>query len=817
MERESKYYDFKAIEAKWSQYWEEKGLHRTKDLVSKPKQYVLEMFPYPSGRLHMGHVRNYTLGDVVARYYTMKGYSVLHPMGWDAFGLPAENAAIERGVHPEDWTLSNIAYMKQQMKKLGYTYDWDREVTTCLPDYYRWTQWIFLRLYEKGLAYKKKAKVNWCPHCKTVLANEQVIDGKCWRCKSPIEKREIEQWFFRITAYAEDLLNDLDELDWPEHVKVQQRNWIGRSQGALVSFSVADRDLTFDIFTTRLDTIYGATFVVLAPEHPLAKELVRGTALEEQFSEFLERVVLKSEVDRLSTEKEKEGLFLGAYAINPFNGERMPIYASDYVLMEYGTGAIMAVPAHDERDYDFAKKYGLPIKQVIVPADGSEPGELFTDYGLLVNSGPYTGMRSEEAIEAMTRFLEEKGLGRREVTYRLRDWLVSRQRYWGAPIPVVYCEQCGIVPVPDNELPVFLPREVDYLPGDITSPLATDPDFVNTVCPKCGRPARRETDTMDTFVDSSWYYFRYTDPHNEQMPFSKEAVEKWLPVDIYIGGVEHAVLHLLYSRFITKALKDMGYVHTKEPFSKLFTQGMVTLGGSAMSKSKGNIVDPDDILRDYGADAARMYILFVAPPEKEFEWSQQGLEGIVRFLRRVWSFFVKCEYVKSHASTTNLSNDTDLRALKAAHRLAYRVTYDIEDNFRFNTAVAAMMEFMNEITGYAEEVTPGVLRHVLEVFVRVIAPFAPFIAEELWSMLGNEPSVHGQPWPTYDEALLQDEQVEIGVQVNGKFRGTVVVPTGSDEDIVREKVMSDERFRRYLAKGFRKCIYVPNRIINFIV
>jgi len=825
----SKEYDFRQAEERWSKYWEERNLFKAGEtLGKKPKQYVLEMFPYPSGRLHMGHVRNYTLGDVVARYNRMKGFDVLHPMGWDAFGLPAENAAIERGIHPENWTLSNISYMKEQMKKLGFSYDWDREVATCLPDYYKWTQWLFVKLYENGLAYKKRAKVNWCPHCKTVLANEQVIDGKCWRCHTPIEKREIEQWFLKITAYAEDLLNDLDNLDWPEHVKAQQRNWIGRSEGALVKFAIDGTDKVIEIFTTRLDTIYGATFMVLAPEHPLAKELVEGTSLQEQYAEYLRKVSLKSEIDRLSTEKEKEGFFLGKYAVNPFNGEKIPIYAGDYVLTEYGTGAIMAVPAHDERDYAFAVKYNIPIRPVVVPKNGEEvkSGEVFTDFGVLVNSGPYSGKTSEEAQKLMATYLEEHGLGQKSTTYRLRDWLVSRQRYWGAPIPVVYCEHCGTVPVPEDELPVILPREVDYLPGDLVSPLATDENFVQTTCPKCGGPARRETDTMDTFVDSSWYYLRYVDPHNEQEPFSKDLADYWMPVDIYIGGVEHAVLHLLYSRFITKALKDMGYVTVDEPFSKLFTQGMVTLGGSAMSKSKGNIVDPDDILRDYGADAARMYTLFVAPPEKDFEWSQQGLEGIVRFIRRIWNFYCKhADKVKEAVGVTLAAVPKDMgeydeRALRAVNRLVYRVTEDIEDNYRFNTAIAAMMEFLNEVTDYDEKVSRGVMKTLLETFAKVLAPFVPFLAEELWAMLGNAPSIHEQSWPQWEESLLQEATVEVAVQINGKFRGTVVVRNGATEEEVKEVVLSSENFSKYFSAGeggYKKCFYVPNKIINFIV
>jgi len=718
--------------------------------------------------------------------------------------------------------------MKEQMKKLGFSYDWDREVATCLPDYYKWTQWLFVKLYENGLAYKKRAKVNWCPHCKTVLENEQVIDGKCWRCHTPIEKREIEQWFLKITAYAEDLLNDLDNLDWPEHVKAQQRNWIGRSEGALVKFAIDGTDKVIEIFTTRLDTIYGATFMVLAPEHPLAKELVEGTSLQEQYAEYLRKVSLKSEIDRLSTEKEKEGFFLGKYAVNPFNGEKIPIYAADYVLTEYGTGAIMAVPAHDERDYAFAVKYNIPIRPVVVPKNGEEvkSGEVFTDFGVLVNSGPYSGKTSEEAQKLMATYLEEHGLGQKSTTYRLRDWLVSRQRYWGAPIPVVYCEHCGTVPVPEDELPVILPREVDYLPGDLVSPLATDENFVQTTCPKCGGPARRETDTMDTFVDSSWYYLRYVDPHNEQEPFSKDLADYWMPVDIYIGGVEHAVLHLLYSRFITKALKDMGYVTVDEPFSKLFTQGMVTLGGSAMSKSKGNIVDPDDILRDYGADAARMYTLFVAPPEKDFEWSQQGLEGIVRFIRRIWNFYCKhADKVKEAVGVTLAAVPKDMgeydeRALRAVNRLVYRVTEDIEDNYRFNTAIAAMMEFLNEVTDYDEKVSRGVMKTLLETFAKVLAPFVPFLAEELWAMLGNAPSIHEQSWPQWEESLLQEATVEVAVQINGKFRGTVVVRNGATEEEVKEVVLSSENFSKYFSAGeggYKKCFYVPNKIINFIV
>ncbi|MBE3578149.1 MAG: leucine--tRNA ligase, partial [Limnochordales bacterium] len=801
--------------------WAESGIYRSQARPGRAKFYCLEMFPYPSGRLHMGHVRNYSLGDVVSRFYRMKGFEVLHPMGWDAFGLPAENAAIKRGVHPADWTYENIAYMRGQMQKLGLSYDWDREFATCDPEYYRWTQWLFLLFYKRGLAYKAASRVNWCPGCNTVLANEQVVDGECWRCHSPVEQRYLEQWFLRITQYAERLLQDLDKLErWPERVRVMQRNWIGKSEGAEVDFPVQGSDEKITVFTTRPDTIYGVTFMVLAPEHPLAEKLVAGRSdLMEQINKLREQVAI---TERERAVAEKVGIPTGAFAINPANGEPIPIWVANYVLMEYGTGAVMGVPAHDQRDFEFARRYGLPIRPVISPTGAPLSGDdmqcAYDGPGIMINSGPFDGTPSEEGKAKITRWLAERGAGRARVQYRLRDWLISRQRYWGCPIPLIYCDKCGVVPVPEKDLPVLLPRNVDFRPGGL-SPLLTVPEFVNTTCPHCGGPARRETDTMDTFIDSSWYFLRYACPHDDRQALDREAVNYWLPVDQYIGGVEHAVLHLLYSRFFTKVLYDAGLINFDEPFTELFTQGMVTLGGAAMSKSRGNIVDPEEIIARFGADTARMFILFAAPPERDLEWSESGVEGIYRFLQRVWRLFWDWQETPGKEAA-RAEPSTQLRRL--IHRTIQRVTQDIQERFQLNTAIAAIMEFVNGLYEYRskplEEQCGSQIDEAIRTLVLLLAPFAPHLAEELWEALGEKESVHRQPWPDYDPQALVQEEVTVVVQVNGKLRDRVVVPAGLSEEELRQAALAAEGVRRFVeGKTPRKVIVIPDKLVNIVV
>jgi leucyl-tRNA synthetase len=814
-----KRYDPRLIEPKWQRYWDERRLYYVTEREDRPKFYALVMFPYPSGDLHMGHMRNYTIGDLIARYKTMQGYNVMNPMGWDAFGLPAENAAVQRGIHPKEWTLRNIARMKEQLIKMGMVYDWDREVTSCLPDYYKWTQWLFLKLYERGLAYRKMAPVNWCPSCNTVLANEQVIDGRCWRCGTEVTKREFEQWFFRITAYAEDLLRDLDSLDaWPERVKVMQRNWIGRSEGAEIDFPVADSTHVVRVFTTRPDTVYGATFMVLAPEHPLVKELTAPEHSRE-VEEYVERARRETEIERLSTEKEKTGVFIGAYCINPFTGRRIPIYIADYVLMGYGTGAIMAVPAHDERDYEFALKYGLPVVEVIEAPSGSgvAAGACYTGAGTMVNSGPFSGMSSEEGKQAIIRYLEEKGMGSRAISYRLRDWLISRQRYWGCPIPIIYCPQCGIVPVPEDQLPVLLPDNVEFKPTG-ESPLASVPEFVNVACPRCGGAARRETDTMDTFVDSSWYFLRYCDPRNDRAAFDPGKANYWMPVDQYTGGVEHAILHLMYSRFFTKVLHDMGLVAVREPFAALFTQGMILKDGVVMSKSKGNVVAVDEIVDSHGADTARVYILFMAPPEVDAEWTTQGADGVLRFLNRVWRLVRDVVDVNRPLPPVDDLQDADRDLLRVVHKTVHRVTNDI-DRFHFNTAVSAFMELVNAMADHKQRlgVTPA-YHEAGRKLLLLMAPFAPHITEELWQACGGTPSIHEQAWPGWDPALAAESEVEIAVQVNGRVRDRIVVPADIDEAKLRELVMAREKIRSYLdGRRLERFIYIPGRLVNLVV
>lgn len=809
------------IEKKWQRIWGETKVDKTEEAADKPYFYSLEQFPYPSGRLHMGHVRVYSIGDVVARFKRMQGYNVLHPMGWDAFGLPAENAAIKNKSHPSPWTYDNIAFMRNQQKELGVSYDWDREVTTCSPDYYKWTQWLFLLFYERGLAYKKKGAVNWCSECATVLANEQVEDGKCWRCGTEVVKKDLEQWYLRITDHAERLLNDLDQLPgWPERVKTMQRNWIGKSTGAEVIFGIDHHDGLLTVFTTRPDTLYGVTYLVLAPEHPELPRLIRKSKKKAEIEAFINQVRKQSEIERTSTEAEKIGMFTGEYAIHPKTGDPIPIWIANYVLPDYGTGAVMGVPAHDERDFEFATKYDLPIKVVIQPEEGELELPLksaYTEDGILVESERFSGLANREAIRVITENLEQEGKGTAKTSYRLRDWLISRQRYWGCPIPVVYCEKCGTVPVPKDQLPVLLPEQVEFEVAG-KSPLATNEDFVHATCPSCGGHAHRETDTMDTFIDSSWYYLRYTSPHDEQAPFASEAANRWLPVDKYIGGIEHAVLHLLYSRFFTKVLYDAGLVDFEEPFESLLAQGMVTKEGAKMSKSKGNVVSPEDIVKQYGADTARTFILFAAPPERDLEWSDQGVEGSNRFLGRVWRM------VEAHAeqfAARPAADPSDAAAKKLwqqTHFAVKKVTEDIGERYQFNTAISAIMELVNAIYGYPENSDPGTKLDAIETAILLLAPVAPHITEELWEMMGHRESIHLHKWPAFDETALVQDEIEIAVQVNGKVRDRVVIGKDAGEEEIRELVLAREKVKEAMEdKAIKKFIVVPGKLVNVVV
>lgn len=817
-------YEFDRIERKWQTRWAEANVFASEKVEGKKKYYVLEMFPYPSGDPHMGHVKNYVIGDVVARYFIRRGYNVLHPMGFDAFGLPAENAAIQHGIHPAIWTHEKIERMREVLKRLGISYDWRREVITCEPEYYRFTQWFFLKLYQNGLAYKKEGPVNWCPSCSTVLANEQVVDGACERCGTPVVRKKLSQWYFRITKYAESLLEDMQLLgNWPERVLTMQRNWIGRSEGAYIDFLLPELNEKVTVFTTRPDTIYGVTFFVLAPEHPLVDRLIQGTSYEEPVRAFRERIARKSEVERISDLTEKEGMFIGKTIVNPVNGTEVPLWIADYVLLEYGTGAVMGVPAHDERDYQFARKYGLPIQPVIRPHDGEWQGECFPEPGIMINSGPFSGLPSAEGKAKVVAFLAEKGLARPAVSYRLRDWLISRQRYWGAPIPIVYCDRCGEVPVPENDLPVLLPPNVDFLPSG-PSPLARCEEFVNTRCPSCGGPARRETDTMDTFVCSSWYYLRYCSPWTTDRPFDEADVRYWMPVDQYIGGVEHAILHLLYSRFFTKVLHDLGMVHFREPFSNLFAQGMVTKDGAKMSKSKGNTVSPREIIEKFGSDTVRVFILFAGPPELDMEWSDRGVEGAFRFLNRVWRVVNDIVEMKTNAG---VSFDRErIRSLeRMVHRTIFRVNQDIEQEFHFNTAISAMMELLNEMGEYLR--TKGTACHPEEkpmllfaarTLVSLLNPVAPHLTEELWEILGERELLSVSPWPSYEEAKLYEDVVEVVVQVNGKVRGKVRVPRGSSQEAVLKHALQDEKIQHWLNHApVRKSVYVQDKLLNLVV
>ena len=753
-------YDFKTIEKKWQNYWAENKVFVSKEEPGREKFYLLEMFPYPSGKLHMGHARNYVIGDTLARFLRMNGFNLLYPMGYDAFGLPAENAAIKNKIHPDKWTDGCIATMIEQQHKLGLSYDWDRLAITSKPEYYRWNQWIFLKFLEKGLAYKKEAVTNFCPKCETVLANEQVIDGKCWRCDSAVEIKNLEQWFFKITDYAEELLSDLGKLTgWPERVRTMQKNWIGKSTGLVVNFPIENSDKHIEVFTTRPDTLFGVTFMTFACEHPLALELVRGTVREKEVKDFINKILIQKRTSRFD-EKDKEGVFTGKYAINPLTGDRAPIYIGNFVLMEYGTGAIMCVPAHDQRDFEFAKKYNIPIKQVIKPptANCQLLTAAYVEEGVMVNSGQFDGMNSVEAILKISDFVEEKGYGRKTIKYKLRDWLISRQRYWGTPIPVVYCPKCGIVPMPENELPVRLPTDVEFT-GE-GNPLAKSESFKKCICHKCGSAARRETDTMDTFVDSSWYFERYCDPKQDKLPFSKEKVSYWMPVDQYIGGIEHAILHLLYSRFFSKALRDIGLLEYDEPFKNLLCQGMVLLDGHVMSKSKGNVVSVDDMLEKYGADTARLFVLFAAPPEKDLEWSDDGVQGCFRFLHRTWKIvedFTKNELAQQNAANNRESADKEYK--KMSNLTAKKVTTSIKNGFHFNTAISAIMEDVNHFYTAKKYVSPPVLKESVETLVILLSPFAPHICEEMWQMLGHtEPAVKSK-WHGWDENQLKEDKV----------------------------------------------------------
>lgn len=820
-------YNFTEIEKKWQDVWEKEDAFKTVEDYDKEKYYVLEMFPYPSGKLHMGHVRNYSIGDVIARFKRLKGYNVLHPMGWDSFGLPAENAAIKNDIHPAIWTDSNIAEMHRQLQGLGFSYDWDREVATCKEEYYKWMQWIFIQFYNKGLAYKKDNPVNWCPSCQTVLANEQVVDGCCERCHTPVTKKRLSQWYLKITDYADRLLKDLDKMPgWPEKVKLMQKNWIGRSTGAEVTFEIENFSKKLQIYTTRPDTLFGVTYMVLAPEHPFVPELTNGTEYEDAVKAYQEECQHKSEIERTSLTKEKTGVFTGCYGINPVNGKKVPIFISDYVMMDYGTGAIMAVPAHDQRDFEFAKKFDLDIIPVVdtqnPEIDINNLTEAFVAEGTMINSGKYTGMNNKEAIEEITKDLEADGLGKAQVNYKLRDWLISRQRYWGCPIPMVYCEECGWVPEKEENLPVKLPTDVEFT-GKGDSPLKTSKTFGETTCPCCGKKAVREFDTMDTFVDSSWYFLRYCDAHNSEKPFDKKKADYWMNVDQYIGGVEHAILHLLYARFFQMVMHDLGLVDAEEPFDNLLTQGMVIKDGAKMSKSLGNIVSPEEIQAKYGADTARLFILFAAPPEKELDWSDAGVEGSYRFLNRVYRLVQ--EYVNEirgdfRGSETITIQSAEDKALNfQLNATVKKVTEDAGGRFSFNTAISSIMELVNALYKYKQgEVNVPLMNDAIEKLILILNPFVPHITEELWNDLGHEDRVYQQNWPEFDPAALELETVEIIVQVNGKLKDKMAFEKNAEKSAIEEAALASERVQDAIAgKSVVKTIVVPNKLINFVV
>ncbi|WP_314695820.1 leucine--tRNA ligase [Mogibacterium timidum] len=821
-------YNFEEIEKKWQQVWSDEHAFKTVDDETKEKYYVLEMFPYPSGKLHMGHVRNYSIGDAIARFKKMKGYNVLHPMGWDSFGLPAENAAIKNGIHPAIWTDSNIAEMHKQLAGLGFSYDWDREVATCKDDYYRWMQWLFIQFQKKGLAYKKENPVNWCPSCRTVLANEQVVEGCCERCHTPVTKKHLSQWYLKITDYANRLLEELDTLDgWPNKVKLMQKNWIGKSTGAQIRFAIDGTDRELEVFTTRCDTVYGVTFMVMAPEHPYVTELTKGTEYEQATNDYIDECTHKSEIERVSLTKEKTGVFIGHYCVNPFNDKKIPIYISDYVMMDYGTGAVMAVPAHDQRDFEFARKFGLdivPVVDVEDPAvdlnnlESAAPAE-----GRLINSGEFNGMDNLKAIPRIIDFIEDKRIGQKTVNYKLRDWLISRQRYWGCPIPMVYCEDCGWVPENEKNLPVKLPTDIEFT-GKGESPIATSKTFIETICPCCGKPAKREIDTMDTFVDSSWYFLRYCDPKNTEKPFDKQKADYWMNVDQYIGGVEHAILHLLYARFFQKVLADLGLVTATEPFRNLLTQGMVIKDGAKMSKSLGNVVSPEEIQKKYGADTARLFILFAAPPEKELDWSDAGVEGSYRFLNRVYRLVY--EYVTDIRDADSATGElvvstSEDRALNyQLNKTIKKVSEDVGGRFSFNTAISSIMELVNELYKYKQldTVNMPLLDRAVKSMILVLSPFTPHICEELWSELGEESRVFEAAWPEFDESALVLDEVEIIVQINGKLKDKLTMSKDASNEELEKAARSSDKVKEVVGElSIVKAIIIPGKLVNFVV
>ncbi len=804
------------IEKKWQQRWVDDKLYEVSEDSPRPKWYALTMFPYTSGDLHIGHWYAMAPSDVNARFKRMQGYNVLHPMGFDAFGLPAENAAISRGIHPFVWTMQNVENMRRQLKSMGSIYDWSREVNTCLPDYYKWTQWFFLKLYEHGLAYRGKAQVNWCPQCQTVLANEQVLDGFCERCGEAVIKRDLEQWFFRITKYADELM-EFEGIDWPERIQTMQRNWVGKSTGTEISFGLDHpaAETEIRVFTTRPDTTFGVTFMVLAPEHPLVPKLTSPDKKAE-VEAYIAKTRRQTEIERLSAEREKDGVFIGAHVINRLNGEKVPIWIADYVLLGYGTGAVMGVPAHDERDFAFARKYNLTIRVVVAPPDwdGQDLEEAYIEVGTMVNSGQFNGQPSEQGIESITDFMEEKGWGKRAVSYRLRDWLISRQRYWGAPIPMIHCDKCGVVPVPEKDLPVLLPEDAEFKPTG-ESPLKYNEKFVNTKCPKCGSPAKRETDTMDTFMCSSWYFLRYTSPHDEKAAFDDKKVKYWLPVDLYTGGAEHAVMHLFYARFFTKALRDMKLIDFGEPFTRLFNQGVIITEKQKMSKSKGNVITPDEYVSELGADAVRAYLMFVAPWEQGGEWNDSGISGVSRWLNRLWNLVTG-----GYSQTAKAKPKDEERALsRLTHQTIRKVTQDLE-KLRLNTMIAALMEYTNYLAKAKEEgiISNAAWNQAIETLLLLLAPTAPHLAEELWQQTGHKYSIHNQSWPKWDEALAKEEEITLVAQVNGKLRDRIMVPVSISEDEAKEKALASPKVKAHTeGKKIIKTIYVPGRLVNIVV
>jgi leucyl-tRNA synthetase len=825
-------YDFKTIEANWQEFWQREGSYKVSEEDPREKYYVLEMFPYPSGRIHMGHVRNYSIGDVIARYKRLRGFNVLHPMGWDAFGLPAENAARKNNTHPARWTYDNIDYMRTQLRQLGLSYDWGREIATCNPGYYRWEQLLFLQMYEKGLAYQKNTTVNWCNSCQTVLANEQVIDGTCWRCDELVTPRQMNGWFFKITDYAEELLRDLDKLSgWPDKVVTMQRNWIGKSEGLTCDFKIEGSEEILSIFTTRPDTIFGVTFMSIAAEHPLVDSLIKGSEKEQDIREFIHAIIQEKQQQKPDDEQEKKGIFTGRYCINPFNGDRVPVYVANFVLMGYGTGAVMAVPAHDQRDFEFARKYDLPIKPVVIPEDTTLSGEMMEaasiDPGLLVDSGTFSTMASTEAKQAIIEHATAQGFGAAHTTYRLRDWGISRQRYWGAPIPMIYCEKCGVQPVPVDQLPLILPEDTDSA-ENTCAPLHQRDAFLKTRCPACGGAARRETDTMDTFVESSWYFARYTCPRHTEAPIDRAKAFHWLPVDQYIGGVEHAILHLLYSRFFTKVLRDLGYIDIDEPFTNLLTQGMVIKDGAKMSKSKGNVVDPNDLINEYGADTVRLFSLFAAPPEKDLEWNAKGVEGAFRFLNRIYRYVLghKELLALTAGGKIEIRSEADQTLHRKTHQTIQRVTLNIENNFHFNTAISGIMELFNTLTTLAplesdksrDTVTPGLIHEAVQTIILLLSPMVPHFSAELWQQIGNSRPIDQEQWPEMDIEAVKEEELTIIIQVNGKVRSRLQVPADINDEALKAMALSDGNVLKCIAaQPVKKIIVVQKKLVNIVI